>query len=368
MQKVAIITNNSWAAYNFRFNLAKALKESGYKVVFIAPYDEKYSELLKKEFNFFGVYIDANGVNPISDIRTIFDLYTLFRSIKPQVVLNFTIKPNIYSSMVARIFGIKSISNITGLGTIFIKRSITTKIVKFLYKFSLGFNKKVFFQNSDDKDLFVSNGLIKEDKVDLLPGSGIDIDRFKPINARKSDKTIFLLISRLLGDKGIFEYVEAIKIIKKRYASVKFQILGSVDVKNTTAISKRELQTWVDDGLIEYLGTTDDVRDAISKVDCVVLPSYREGTPRSLLEAAAMEKPIITTNVAGCKEVVDDGINGYLCRVKDAKDLAIKIEKFINLSIDTKVAMGTAGREKIIKKFDEKIVINKYLHTIKDCP
>ncbi len=366
MKKILIVLNNSWHAYNFRFNLARSLKNNGYEVVFIAPYDKKYSELIKKEFEFYDVNIDPKGINPFSDLKTMIILYRLYKVIKPDIVLSFTIKPNIYSSIVAGMIGIKSISNITGLGTIFIKQSLVTKIAKILYKIALEFNDKVFFQNNDDRNLFVENGLIQKNKTGLLPGSGVDLDKFVPTSKKIKNKFKFLLIARLLKDKGILEYIGAIKIIKDKYKNIEFQILGAVGTANNTAIKKNELQIWIDNDLINYLGTTDNVEDVISKVDCVVLPSYREGIPRSLLEACAMEKPIIATNVVGCKEVVEDKKNGYLCRVKDFQDLADKMQMIINLTDEEKMIMGKVGREKIVKEFDEKIVINKYLRIIKE--
>ncbi|NQY94661.1 MAG: glycosyltransferase family 4 protein [Campylobacteraceae bacterium] len=366
-KRVAIVLNNSWYAYNFRLNLARSLKANGYKVCFIAPYDEKYSELLKKEFEFIHLDIDAKGINPLKDFKTMISLYQVYKKNDPNIVLNFTIKPNIYSSIVAGIRNIKSINNITGLGTIFITESIVTKIAKILYKISLGFNSKVFFQNNDDKNLFIKNKLVSSIKCDVLPGSGVDLNKFVPIPRYKNDDTFkFLLIARLLKDKGILEYIDAIKIIKSKYKHVEFQLLGAVGVANKTAITKDELQDWIDDNLVTYLGTTDNVQDVIAKVDCVVLPSYREGTPRCLLEACAMEKPIIATNVVGCKDVVENEVNGYLCEVRNSKDLASKIEKMLNLSSSDLAKMGKKGRKKIINEFDEKIVINKYLESIRD--
>lgn len=365
MQKVVITLNSSWQAYNFRLNVARALKGNGYKVIFIAPYDNKYSELIKKEFDFYDISIDPKGINPIKDFSTMLSLYKLYHGIKPDIILNFTIKPNIYSSIIAGLLNIKVISNISGLGTIFIKQSIITKVAKLLYKIALSFNTKVFFQNNDDKRLFIENKLIRKEKTDLLPGSGVDLSKFIPINNQNDTTFKFLLIARLLKDKGIMEFIDAIKILNKKYNNVEFQLLGAVGVSNKTAISQSELDIWIKNGLINYLGTTDNVQEVIAKCDCVVLPSYREGTPRSLLEACAMEKPIIATNVVGCKEVVSDGINGYLCEVKNAKDLAKKMEMMINLSNEQRKNMGQSGRDKIVTEFDEKIVIKKYLNSIK---
>ena len=367
MKKIAIVLNDSWQAHNFRFNLARNLKDSGYEVVFIAPFDEKYSELIKNEFEFYDINIDPKGINPINDLKTMIYMYKLYKTLRPDVVLNFTIKPNIYSSIVAGMLKIKSISNITGLGTIFIKQSLITKIAKLLYKVALGFNSKVFFQNDDDKNLFINNKLVNKQKTDLLPGSGVDLNKFIPIQKDlKDNKVIFLLIARLLKDKGVLEYIDAIRILKAKYKMIEFQILGAIGVSNKTAITQNELDGWVNNKLIKYLGTSDNVQDVISKVDCVVLPSYREGTPRSLLEACAMGKPIIATDVVGCKEVVEDGLNGYLCEVKNSKDLAVKMEIMFNLSKSERIIMGKAGRRKIVKEFDEKIVINKYLKAIKE--
>jgi len=366
MEKIAIVINDAWAAYNFRFNLAKSLKENGYNVIFIAPYDRKYSSLIEEQFGFFNINIKAKGLNPISDLGTIIALYELYKINKIDIVLNFTIKPNIYSSIVAGILGLKVVSNITGLGTVFIKQTMITSVVKLLYKIAFRFNNKVFFQNNDDIKLFLDNNLIKKEKIDLLPGSGVDLSKFVPVEKRNDSKFKFLLIARLLKDKGILEFIEAVKIIKNKRVDVECQILGAVGVDNKTAISNDELQNWISSGLVNYLGTSDNVQDIIANADCIVLPSYREGMPRSLLEACAMEKPVIATNVAGCKDIVDDNINGYLCEVRDGSGLAYKMEMMVNLSSEQRLAMGKAGREKIVRKFDEQIVISKYIKTIKE--
>lgn len=362
IKKLFIVANNSWYLYNFRLNLAMSLKNKGYEVYFLAPEDNKYSELLKKDFKFINVFIDSKGINPFKDLKTIYQFYKIYREVKPNIVLNFTIKPNIYSSLVCRYLYIDCISNITGLGTIFIKENFVTKLAKYLYKISLKRNKVVFFQNKDDRDLFLKNNLLcKKSKIDVLPGSGVDLDKFKPITEYKSEKFIFLFIGRLIKDKGIFELIEASLILNKKYDNFKLWLLGEYGVQNNTAITQKDLDKWLKNDFIKYLGKTDDVKSVISKSDCVVLPSYREGTPRSLLEAAAMEKPIVTTNTVGCKEVVNDSINGFLCDVKNSKDLSIKMGKILDLSDDERMLMGKAGRERVILYFDERLVINKYL-------
>ena len=364
-KKIVISSNTSWSIYNFRLNLARTLKEKDYEIVIVAPYD-KYSEFLKKEFEFYEIHIDSKGTNPARDLKTILSYYKLYKKIRPDAVLSFTIKPNIYGSIACGLLSIKTINNITGLGTLFIKETFASKIAKLLYKFSQKKSYKVFFQNRDDLELFLKERLVDKKRCDVLPGSGVDIQKFKPIKLEKKDNVFrFLLIARMLWDKGIGEYAEAAKIIKQKYQNVEFLLLGAVGVDNPTAISIETIKKWENKGLVKYIGTTGDVRNEIAKIDCVVLPSYyREGVPRVLLEAAAMEKPIITTDNVGCREVVDDGINGFLCEVKNAKDLADKMEKMINLSEKERNQMGKNSREKIIKEFDEKIVIDKYIKAI----
>jgi len=368
MKTIAIVIHNTWQGYNFRLNLARGLQKNGYKIVFISPFDAKYTPLIEKEFEFHDIYFDAKGVNPIRDIQTMFALHKIYKNVQPDLVLNFSIKANIYSSIVSGMMNIKSISNITGLGTIFVQENLLTKIATLLYKYALSFNSIIFFQNRDDKELFLSKKLVKLENTGLLPGSGVDLNKFEPKNKKSSDgKFTFLLIARLLRDKGIYEYIDAIKIVQKKFNDVEFQLLGAADFANKTAISKKQALQWVDEGLIDYLGVTDKVQEVIAQSDCVVLPSYyREGVPRSLLEACAMQKAIITTNAIGCREVIDDGINGYVCEVKSAKDLADKMEKMLNLSELEREKLGVAGREKMLREFDEKIVIEKYLLTIKN--
>ena len=361
--KIAIVTNNSWYAWNMRANLGRAFKNNGYDVFFVCPYD-KYSENIKKEFEYIDVKVRSKGTNPFYDLKTIYNFYVIYKKIKPDIILHYTIKPNIYGTIVSGILNISTINNITGLGTLFIKQNIITKIAKFLYKFSQKKSTKIFFQNQDDFNMFVEEGLVQKEKCDLLPGSGVDVEKFIPIEKKNDGIFRFLLISRMLWDKGIGEYVESAKIIKEKYQNVEFQLLGFLGVENPTAISKKQMDIWVKTGIVNYLGTSDDVRVEIGKVDCVVLPSYREGMSRSLLESCSMAKPIIATNVVGCKQVVDDGINGYLCEVRNAQDLADKMEKMFNISNEERMQMGLKGREKIKKEFDEKIVINKYLKSI----
>ena len=364
MQKVAIVINSAWQGYNFRLNLARKLKENNYKVVFIAPEDGKYSDKLKSEFEFIHVAFKAGGMNPIDDLKICFSLYKAYNENKFDIVLNFTIKPNIYSAMVAKLLHIDSINNITGLGTVFIKTTLITSIVKLLYRVSLACSTHVFFQNPEDQNYFLNKGLISINKCSLIPGSGVDTDKFIPVDVDNDGIFRFLLVARVIQDKGIFEYIDAAYILKNKYSNVEFGLLGELNSINRTAISKKNILELHNKGVINYLGKTDNVREQLANADCVVLPSYREGSPRSLMEASSMAIPIITTNVAGCKQVVDNNVTGLLCNVKDSTDLALKMEEVFNMPVSSRKYMGKLGRIKMLKEFDESIVIKQYIKTV----
>ena len=362
---MALVLNSSWQAFNFRYNLGLSLKEQGYDIIFIAPYSS-YSEKLKKDFKFIDLSLSTNGTNPITDYRTVLHLYKIYKELKPAIVLNFTIKPNIYSTIVASYLNIPSINNIAGLGSLFIEDNFKTILAKKMYKFSQKRASKIFFQNNDDFKLFLDEKIVEKNKCDRLPGSGVDLNKFAPIKKKDSNNFKFLLVSRMLWPKGVKEYIEASKIIKNSYPNVEFLLLGFLDEKSPTAISKEQMDVWVKDYPINYMGVSDNVREVISDVDCMVLPSYyREGVPRILLESASMAKPIITTYNVGCKEVVDHEVNGYLCKIKDVNDLAKQMEKMLNLTKEERIFMGENSRRKAVSEFDEKIVLNKYLESVK---
>ena len=362
---IAIVINTSWNVFNFRRGLLKTLQAKGCKIVIIAPKDD-YSEKLESfGFEYHDIAINGKGTHPIEDIKLTYTFYKLYKEIRPDVILHYTIKPNIYGTIAASLLGIHTINNIAGLGTLFVKEDLITSIAKKLYKYSQAKANHIFFQNKDDKNQFEKEGLVQSEKCSILPGSGIDVSKYIPIEKDDDGVIRFLLIARMLWEKGIGEYVDAAKIIKQKYNNVEFQLLGFLDVENRSAISRKQMNEWVKDGHINYLGVTDDVPRYIAKADCIVLPSfYREGTPRILLESASMAKPIITTDNVGCRDVVDDGINGYLCEVRNADDLALKMEMMLELSEKERVYMGKAGRGKMIEEYDEYIVIQKYLEII----
>lgn len=370
---VLLIANTTGCLLNFRHGLLKQLLKDGYKVHTLAPYfsQEAYSTDAVKELESWGITCDdiafnSKGMNPIEDLKLVKRYIKEFDRIKPDVILSYTIKSNIYGSVAARKAGIPIITNITGLGNLYANPSMLTHVADMLYKWGFRKSHTVFFQNQDDMDLFISKKNVKLEQCGRLPGSGINLEKYKPLAKTGTDDNIkFLVIARLIWDKGIGYYIDAIKSLKPKYPNVEFQILGEVGVNNPSAIPKEDVDKWVADGLINYLGTSSDVREVIREIDCMILPSiYREGVPRTLIEGAALGKPIITTNNVGCRDIVDHGYNGYLCNKKDSVDLAEKIEGFIKLSTEEKIKLGENGRQKVIDEFDEKIVIKEYLTRI----
>lgn len=364
--KVAIVLNTSWNIYNFRMNLVKALQDAGHEVHTIAPHDE-YSELLEKAGCIHhNVWMDSRGANPIKDSALILELFFIYKRIRPDAILHFTIKPNVYGTLAAALLNIPCYNNVCGLGTVFLKKGLVSWIAKALYKIAFLFPEKVFFQNPEDMDLFLKEKLIKGTQTDLVPGSGVDLSRFQPKPYRRNEEFTFLMISRIIKDKGMMEYIDAIRLLRNQGVRARFQLLGAKDPLHKRGIALDVVDSWIEEGLIEYLGHTDDVRPFIEKADCVVLPSYREGVPRTLLEAASSARPIVATDVAGCRQVVTHNFNGLLCRMKDAEDLAQKMKEMLHLSDFTLTNFGANGRKKVEDEFSESIVIEKYMDEIRN--
>ena len=358
---LAIVINTSWNIYNFRVGLLKSLQRDGYRIVTIAPRDSYSQKLEALGFEYHNIDINNMGTNPFEDVKLIWKFYQLYKKVNVDILLLYTIKPNIYGTIAARLAGVPVISNISGLGTVFLNNNLSSKVARLLYKIVLRIPLKVFFQNEDDKALFINSKLVDKDKTDLLPGSGIDTIKFLPVDGeRVSSSLSFLFIARLVKDKGLVEYVDAARILKTKHPAVQFVVLGAFYPGNPTAITQEEIKKWEQEGIVKYLGTSNDVPSVIAQTDCVVLPSYREGMSRVLLEAASMAKPIVATNVPGCRDIVDDGVNGFLCKVKDVRDLAAQMEKMIQIGDAGRIRMGKKGREKVINEFDESIVITSY--------
>jgi glycosyltransferase involved in cell wall biosynthesis len=362
---VVLTVNTSWNVVNFRHSLIQALQSDGHQITVLAPVDEHVETLRSMGCHYIPLEMDLKGLSPVRDLRLMVRMRKTFQQEQPDIVLSFTIKNNIYGALAARSLGVEFLPNVTGLGTAFLSNGVLRRGVEGLYRLAFRKLPVVFFQNSDDRAWFVERKLIGKEQAQLLPGSGIDLEKFSySPRSRQSQGQSFLLIARLLRDKGIHEYIEAARIVRSHYPSAHFQILGATGNENRTAIDRNTVDDWVRQGVVEYLGTTGDVRPFIRAADCVVLPSYREGMPRTLLESAAIGRPLIATDVAGCRSVVEDMENGYLCRPRDAKDLAAKMCKMIELEPDERLSMGRYGRQKIEREYDQDIVIEAYRRAI----
>ncbi len=366
MKTVALISNTSWSIFNFRANLISALQQQGFRVVAIAPPDGYSARIAGLGCAYLPLPMDNKGRNPVRDGLLFARLLTLLSREKPMCLLGFTIKPNIYGSFAARLLGIPVINNIAGLGSVFVSRGLTQSLVRGMYRIALRRSRRVFFQNPDDFQLFIEQGIARAEVSEVLPGSGVDTAHFAPKQRQPSDGPVtFLFLGRLLVEKGVPEFVEAARAVKSIRSDARFQLLGFAGVENPSAIHPGEVRKWAAEGIIENLGETHDVRQHIANADCIVLPSYyREGVPRSLLEAASMERPVITTNTPGCRETVLDGASGFLVSPRSVEDLMAKINRFLDLPRHVKEEMGRQGRLHVQAKFDEKIVISRYTSAI----
>ncbi len=363
---VLICINTAWNLANFRAGLIGGLQDAGYDVTAVAPADGYETSL---NCRFVPLKMDNGGTHPVRDGLLLLRFIRLLRSERPDVFLGYTVKPNVYGSIACRWLGIPVINNIAGLGAAFVRTSWLTHLVRGLYRLALRRSAVVFFQNEDDRALFVSGGIVRAEQTARLPGSGVNLQRFvlQPMPRSETSgngSVTFLLIGRLLWDKGVGEFVQAARLLRGRGLNVRFQLLGFLDVKNPSAVPREHVDAWCAEGLVEYLGMTDDVRPHIAAADCIVLPSYREGVSRTLLEAAASGRPIVTTDTPGCRDVVEDGVTGLLCRVRDADDLAAKIAQMTEIGAAARSEMGRQGRRKVEREFDEQLVIKMYLSAI----
>lgn len=344
--------------------MVRRLQQAGYDVGVISPADAHAVKFEQLGVRHISAVIDSAGLSPFRDLRLFARYVAILRRHRPVIFLSWTIKPNIYGSIASRLLGIPVLNNVSGLGTAFIREGPLTRLVSWLYWLAFSRSALVFFQNSVDRQLFVDRRLVSKRRTSLLPGSGIDTNLFVPssrLDEKEGGSLVFLLVARLLRDKGVVEFAEAARLVRSSHPSTRFQMLGSLDADNRTAIGRVELQAWMDEGLIEYLGEVDDVRPHIAAADCVVLPSYREGMPRALLEGAALAKPLIATDVPGCTEIARDGVNAFVCTARDVRSLADAMVRMSNLPTSTRSAMGAAGRQIAVNEFAEHIVIDRYM-------
>lgn len=330
----------------------------------IAPQDPSADAKMRAlEVERIPIRVERAGLNPWADLQLMRNYRSLLKQIRPAAYLSFTIKPNIYGSLAAGGLGIAAVPNVSGIGNAFLRRDPVQQVVTRLSRLGLRRAPVVFFQNRDDRDHFVERKIVRADQARLLPGSGVDLDRFTPVPP-VDGPTTFLLIARLVRDKGVVEFIEAARMLREELPDARFQLLGGPDEGHRTAIPLADVNRWAGEGLIEYLGPTEDVRPFIASASAVVLPSYREGLPRSLLEGAAMGRPVIGADVPGCREVVEDGANGYLCRVRDSSSLADALQRFARLPDEERAAMGVVARRTVEKKFSEELVVRAYLEVL----
>lgn len=364
---ILMTVNAAWNIWNFRRPLVAALRDEGHRVTVLAPHDDSVAELETMGCEVRPLAMSVKGLNPLEDLKLQRRLGQAFRAERPDIVLSYTIKNNIFGATAARSAGVPFLPNVTGLGTAFLSGRVLEAVTEHLYRRAFASLPRVFFQNADDRELFLERRIVRQDQACLLPGSGIDLTHFAPAPMPESGQApVFLMIARLLRDKGVIEFVDAARTVKARHPKARFQLLGAAGAENRTAIGRETVMEWEREGVIEYLGTTSDVRPVIEQASCVVLPSYREGAPRTLIEAAAMGRPVIATDVPGCRSVLDHGISGLLCKVRSAASLAEAIDRFIALPSEAKVAMGRAGRAKMEAEFDQAIVVTHYRAAIAD--
>jgi glycosyltransferase involved in cell wall biosynthesis len=343
------------------------LIESGYSVHVLAPRDpytdhfENLPGLTYIELRHFR----AKSISPRQDLCLYKELLQHYRQIRPHLIFHYTIKANIFGALAAAKAGIPAIGVITGLGYAYAGKGWLQSIARILYRSALRKSREVWFLNEDDRQVFISQKLVPKEKTFILPGEGVDTNAFYPAPyENEKPEVTYLLIGRIIRYKGIYEFVQAAEQLQKDGLNVRCQLLGVFDEGNPVAISRQEVTEWEQGKIIDYLGNTDEVPPVIQQADCIVLPSWREGMPLSLLEGASMAKALIAADTPGCRTIVEDGHNGYLCRPKDGADLARKMTEFYHLPATAKRQMGVAGRDKVLLNFTRERVLDIYLEKI----
>ena len=364
--KIAFVSNNAWSIYNFRIDIVKTLIADGHEIIIITPHNSYVDNIIAIGCTHIAIDFDNKTINPVSDLKLLLNLKKLYKQLQPDLIFHYVAKPNIYGTYAAHQVGIPSVAIVTGLGFAFSKKNLLYKIIKQLYRFSLRGAREVLFLNNEDAMLFVREHIVPLQKINVLPGEGVNTQFFHPPAVRTPNKTFrFLMSCRLLKSKGVEIFVEASRLLKVKEYQFESVVLGFFEDNHPDSIPASKVEYWQAQGLINFMGFREDVRPFLSTADAFVFPSYyNEGVPRSLLEAASMELPIITTNNKGCRDVVEDGVNGFLCQVQDPFDLAKKMEEMILLSEQDRLQMGQKGREKIIGRFCIDKVIHEYRRII----
>jgi glycosyltransferase involved in cell wall biosynthesis len=357
--RVLVIANNDSGLFKFRNELLSKMIADGYSVYFTVPFGEQIGNLIEIGCQYIKLEFNRRGINPFADIIQMVQYIRIIKEIKPDVVLTYTVKPNVYGGIACQITKTPYIANVTGLGTALENGGIIQFITTTLYRLGLYKAKCVFFQNKDNLNLFLQRKIV-QGKIRLIPGSGVNLEYHTAYMYPSGEEIQFLFIGRIMRDKGINELLTAIGVVHDEYPNIKLNIVGGYDEDFSAKIESAQ-----ENGYILYHGRQSDVRPFIRDSHCTVLPSYHEGTANVLLESAATARPVISTRVPGCQETFDDGVTGFGCEVRNAKSLAEAMIRFINLPYEQKAAMGLAGRRKMEREFDRNIVINAYMEEIK---
>ncbi len=363
-KKIAIVDNSTWNIYNFRLGLIKKLAANGYRITVIAPVDEYIHYLNDNPFikHIPLKNLHPHGKQPWRDLMLIRELFQIYKREQPDIILHFTIKPNIFGNLAARFARIPSLAIVTGLGYTFLHSNLITRLAPLLYRLALKKVKKLIVHNACDKEFFIKNRLVAKERCQVISGSGVNSSYFQPVHhTNRENQFVFLFMGRLIYDKGLAEFVEAAKSVSKIAKKSQCWIAGPLEPGNPTDVPSGQFLQWIKHHSVSYFGNVQDIRNFIRQADVIVLPSYREGIPRSILEGMAMGKPIITTSSPGCKETVIDGENGYLVPPKDAQSLAEAMLKMYNLSKEEQEEMGWKSRELALAKFDEEIITSQYI-------
>ncbi len=357
---ILLVSNTAWNLAHFRRPLIEALAADGHRLVAAAAPDGHEATLDTLGVRFVPLAIDAGSLSPLDDGRLLIRLWRLLRRERPDKVMTFTVKPNIYGSIAARSVGVPAFPTISGIGSSLIAGGPVGLLVAGLFRVALAGAETTIFQNADDRHLFVSRRLVRRERTDLVPGSGIDLDKFRAVPLPDGQPVTFLMIGRMLRDKGVLEYAEAGRLLRERGVDARLKLLGAIGVNNPSALSHADVMRHCVDGSVDYLPPTDDVRSALASAHVVVLPSYREGLPMSLVEAAAMARPLIATDVPGCRDVVRDTENGFLCEPRDSRSLADAMERMLTMDPAARIRMGVSGRDHVERHFSRAAVIETY--------
>jgi len=372
MPKIILFSNTAWYLYNHRLTLARAIRAAGMQPILVSPPDEYAQKLVEAGFEWRPIQLVRHGTNPLHELISFMQILRLYKAEQAQIIHHFTVKPVLYGTIAARLAGKAGVVNsITGQGFLFVNQSLAARLlrslVRPLYRLALGYRRSLtVFQNPIDKRSFLARGYVDEEQTVLIPGSGVDLNRFA-LQPEPEGIPVVMLASRLLWDKGIDEFIGAVRLLRERKIKARFVLVGEPDEGNPASIAAADIHSWEQEGLVEYWGQRDDMPVVITASHVIVLPSYGEGLPRVLLEAAAVGRPIVATDVPGCRDVVVDGETGYLVPVRDAAALADAIEKLLT-DKESRKRMGLAGRVRVAEHYSAERINGQYLELYRSFP